>query len=71
MFSVMDIRTYSKILLIAAPLAFISDLADAIADPSLSTLGALAASSSHALVLLLWLHVTKGYALFAKTHGEL
>ncbi len=71
MLSIMDVRNFTKTLLVPLPIMWLNDLANVIAGPSLSTIGDLTATTSHAAVLALWLHVTKGYALYAKTYGEL
>lgn len=71
MLSIMDVRSFTKILLVPLPVVWLNDLANVIVGPSLSTVGDLAATTSYAAVLALWLHVTKGYALYAKTYGEL
>ena len=68
---ILDVRRLTKIILFLAPDTLITLPGIAISYPTFTTIARLAGTTTHIVLLALWLVTTKGYALFAKTHGEL
>jgi len=68
---ILDVRRLTKIILFLAPVTLINLAAIAISEPTFTNIARLAGTTTHIALLALWLVTTKGYALFAKTHGEL
>lgn len=71
MMTINEVRLWTKIILVLMAPTLLNTGAMAIVDPSLSTIGRFSETVSTITLLALWLNTTKGYALFAKTHGEL
>lgn len=69
--NILEVRAFTKFWLWLSPLAVLNRGAQAIDNPSLATIGALASTLGAIVLFASWMHATKGYALFAKNHGEL
>lgn len=65
------IRKLTIFLLALSPATTLNLAAIAITEPSFSSISRLWGALSSTLLFALWLSATKGYALFAKTYGEL
>lgn len=68
---VLEVRKLTVSLLVLTVPTLLNLTAIAITEPTLNSIGRLAGTAAWALLGLTWMRATKGYALFAKTYGEL
>jgi len=68
---ILEVRKLTIFMLALSPVTLLNLAAIAISEPTFTNIARLAGDVTHIVLLALWLVTTKGYALFAKTHGEL
>lgn len=69
-FTIAEARSYTKIVLALLPISALNHIAQAITDPSLTTIGRAAATLSTGALLLIWLSATKPIMEAAKRWQE-
>ena len=68
---ILEVRKLTIFMLALSPVTLLNLAAIAIKEPTFTNIARLAVITTHIVLLALWLVTTKGYAMFAETHGEL
>ena len=65
------VRKLTVFMLALSPLTLLNLAAIAITEPTFTHIARLAGTAAWVLLGVQWMHATKGYAMFAKSYGEL